>query len=85
MMRLVIACWWEWVRRPGEDLGRGRQEVEFRELSWLSAVVFTSVLASSSLSEPESLETEIRGDVGDRSMCSLSDPSETWPGGSEGD
>jgi hypothetical protein len=69
------------VRRHGEDLGRGRREVVSGRVS---AVVFTSVSASSSLLDPERPATEFGGDVGYQFMCSLPDPSDTWSGGSEG-
>ena len=73
MRRLDIARWWAWVRGPGEDLGRGRRgEGEEGRLSAGGVSAGLLVLgSSSSLLGMEWPEDEIRGDMGDQSMCSL--------------
>ena len=84
-MRLAIACWWAWVRRPGEDLGRGRRrEVDSGRFSGVSAGMLVSVSALSSLLDSEVPWIEIWGEVGDRSACSRLDASEMLSGGSDG-
>ena len=66
-MRLAIACWWAWVRGPGNEIGRGTRSVSLITCSLGSGVSESELLAEVS----EVFGSGRVSEGGVQSMCSL--------------
>lgn len=73
MIRCAIACWWAWVRGPGDEVGRGRREERLMGGWWGGGVSESELLAE--VSDVSGVGMASEGGV--QSMWSLMGASRT--------